>query len=241
MTVQDAQSLDARHTITHAPISKRTLDLLASALGLILLLPAFLIIAAAIRIDSAGPILFRQLRVGRRGRHFWMYKFRSMVAGPSHFRAPLTLDKDPRVTRVGVFLRASKIDELPQLFNVLIGDMSLVGPRPEVPELFAFYTPTQQTAFLSTRPGMTDYASLLLRDESSLLPCGEDYLTVYRLRLMPIKYQLCERYLREMSLQADIRIICATLFALISHRSPDLFLDKRIVRYASDATAERPY
>lgn len=241
MTVQDAQPLDARHTIARAPISKRSLDLLASALGLILLLPAFLVIAAAIRIDSAGPILFRQLRVGRHGRHFWMYKFRSMVAGPSLFRAPITLDKDPRVTRIGVFLRASKIDELPQLFNVLVGDMSLVGPRPELPELFAFYTPAQRTAFLSIRPGMTDYASLLLRNESSLLPRGEDYLTVYRQRLMPIKYQLCERYLHEMSLQTDIRIICATLFALLSHRTPDLFIDKRIVRYASDATAEGPY
>jgi lipopolysaccharide/colanic/teichoic acid biosynthesis glycosyltransferase len=241
VTVQDAQGFDARRTITRAPVSKRGLDILASVLGLILLLPAFLVIGLAIRIDSAGPILFRQLRVGRHGRHFWMYKFRSMAAGQSHFRAPITLDKDPRVTRVGAFLRASKIDELPQLLNVLIGDMSLVGPRPEVPELFAYYSPAQQMAFLAIRPGMTDYASLLLRNESSFLSRAEDYLSIYRQRLMPIKYQLCERYLREMSFQADIRIVCATLFSLISHRKPEWFIDERIVRYTADMTAKGPY
>lgn len=198
---------------------KRALDLLGAALGLTLLSPMFVIVAVAIKYDSPGPVFFRQDRVGRGGRLFRILKFRSMtvrtVSGPA-----LTVQADKRVTRVGAFLRRTKLDEVPQLVNVLSGDMSLVGPRPEVPEFMRFYTPEQRAVMLSMRPGMTDYAAILFRDESSLLAEGDDPVALYRDRIMPIKFGYYERYSREIGLLNDMRIILATVLLLVVGRVP---------------------
>jgi lipopolysaccharide/colanic/teichoic acid biosynthesis glycosyltransferase len=153
-------------------VVKRMLDVVGSALGLLVLLPVLVIVAVAIKFDSPGPIFFRQERVGLRGGSFRIFKFRSMVVGAARAGTAITVRGDSRITRVGKFLRSSKVDELPQLINVLAGDMSIVGPRPEVPEFMKFYTPDQRAIILSMRPGITDYAAILFRDESSLLDRG---------------------------------------------------------------------
>ena len=176
---------------------KRILDVVGSALGLLLLLPVLTVVAVIIKLDSPGPIFFRQERVGRGGRSFRIFKFRSMVVGAARAGTALTVRADPRITRVGMFLRRSKLDELPQLVNVLAGDMSIVGPRPEVPEFMKFYTPDQRAIILSMRPGITDYAAILFRDESSLLDRERDPIDVYRREIMPAKFAYYERYSRE--------------------------------------------
>ena len=155
-------------------VAKRVVDVLASAVGLALLMPLFALIAVAIWREDGGPVFYRQTRVGRAGRPFEINKFRSMTLAPRGSGSHLTLAGDPRVTRTGAFLRRAKLDELPQLLNVLIGDMSLVGPRPESPELIIHYGPSERAVMLSVRPGMTDYASVLLRNESDLLAQARD-------------------------------------------------------------------
>jgi lipopolysaccharide/colanic/teichoic acid biosynthesis glycosyltransferase len=195
--------------------AKRATDILASAIGLTLLIPLFAVIAAAILFDDGAPVFYRQARIGRSGRRFRINKFRSM-SRRQDLGSNLTIAGDPRVTRVGAFLRQTKVDELPQLFNVLMGDMSLVGPRPETPDLIVHYTPSQHAAMVSVRPGMTDYASLLLRDESVILARAPDPALFYRERLMPLKY------IGEVGLATDFRIILATLWSIIvpSARNP---------------------
>jgi lipopolysaccharide/colanic/teichoic acid biosynthesis glycosyltransferase len=194
---------------------KRILDVVGSALGLLLLLPLLAVIAVIIKFDSPGPIFFRQERVGRRGRLFRVFKFRSMLVGATHAGTALTVRADTRITRVGTFLRRSKLDELPQLVNVLAGDMSIVGPRPEVPEFMKFYTPDQRAVILSMRPGITDYATILFRDESSLLDQDRDPVEVYRREIMPVKFTYYERYRREIGILNDLRIIFATILLLV--------------------------
>jgi lipopolysaccharide/colanic/teichoic acid biosynthesis glycosyltransferase len=194
---------------------KRILDVVGSALGLLVLLPVLVIVAVAIKFDSPGPIFFRQERVGLRGRSFRIFKFRSMVVGAARAGTALTVRGDTRITRAGMFLRSSKLDELPQLINVLIGDMSIVGPRPEVPEFMKYYTPDQRAIILSMRPGITDYAAILFRDESSLLDRERDPIEVYRREIMPIKFAYYERYSREIGVLNDLRIILATMLLLI--------------------------
>ena len=194
---------------------KRILDVVGSALGLLVLLPVLVIVAVAIKFDSPGPIFFRQERVGLRGRSFRIFKFRSMVVGAARAGTALTVRGDTRITRAGMFLRSSKLDELPQLINVLIGDMSIVGPRPEVPEFMKYYTPDQRAIILSMRPGITDYAAILFRDESSLLDRERDPIDVYRREIMPIKFAYYERYSREIGVLNDLRIILATMLLLI--------------------------
>jgi lipopolysaccharide/colanic/teichoic acid biosynthesis glycosyltransferase len=183
-------------------------------LGLVLLLPLFLVIAIVIKVDSPGPIFFRQERVGKCGCLFRIFKFRSMIADASHRGTALTVRADRRITRVGEFLRRSKLDELPQLMNVLAGDMSLVGPRPEVPEFMTFYTAEQRAIITSMRPGITDYAAILFRDESSLLDQSGDPVDIYRREIMPLKFAYYERYSREIELLNDLRIILATMILL---------------------------
>jgi lipopolysaccharide/colanic/teichoic acid biosynthesis glycosyltransferase len=200
--------------------AKRMLDVVGSALGLLVLLPVLVIVAVAIKFDSHGPIFFRQERVGLRGRSFRIFKFRSMVVGAARAGTALTVRGDKRVTWVGMFLRSSKLDELPQLINVLVGDMSIVGPRPEVPELIKFYTPEQRAIILSMRPGITDYAAILFRDESSLLDGERDPIDVYRREIMPIKFAHYERYSSEIGVLNDLRIILATILLLIVGRVP---------------------
>lgn len=193
------------------PTVKRIFDVVASSVGLALLTPLFIVIAIAIWIDDGGPVFYRQIRIGRGGRPFKIEKFRSMKPAEAGPRPNFTIAGDPRVTRVGAFLRSTKIDELPQLFNVLVGEMSLVGPRPETPDLIAHYSPSQRAVMLSVRPGVTDYASLLLRDESVILARASDPARLYRERIMPLKYELCVRYLSEKGPSTDIQIIFATI------------------------------
>ncbi len=198
---------------------KRVFDVAVSGSAIILLLPLFIIVAAAVKFDSQGPVFFRQARVGRGGHLFRIFKFRSMVVGASRIGSALTVQDDPRVTRLGAFLRARKIDELPQLFNVFAGSMSLVGPRPEVPEYMEFYTQEQRALILSMRPGITDYAAVLFRDENKMLDCEGDPVNVYRCRIMPIKFALYERYSREIGLLTDLRLIFGTVVLLISSKN----------------------
>jgi len=199
---------------------KRILDVVGSALGLVLLLPVLAIVAVIIKLDSPGPIFFRQERVGLRGRSFRIFKFRSMVVDAARAGTALTVRADPRITRAGMFLRSSKLDELPQFINVLAGDMSIVGPRPEVPEFMKFYTPDQRAVILSMRPGITDYAAILFRDESSLLDRERDPIDVYRREIIPAKFAYYERYSREISVLNDLRIILATVLLLVVGRVP---------------------
>jgi lipopolysaccharide/colanic/teichoic acid biosynthesis glycosyltransferase len=199
---------------------KRPFDIVGSVVGLVLLLPIFLVIAIFIKIDSPGPVFFRQERVGKGGRLFRIVKFRSMAADASRRGTALTVRADRRITRVGKFLRRSKLDELPQLVNVLAGDMSLVGPRPEVPEFISFYTAEQRAIITSMRPGITDYAAILFRDESSLLDQGGDPVGIYRREIMPIKFVHYQRYSREAGILNDLRIILATMILLAIGRLP---------------------
>jgi lipopolysaccharide/colanic/teichoic acid biosynthesis glycosyltransferase len=199
---------------------KRTLDVVVSVLGLLILSPVFAVVAAIIKLDSPGPVFFRQTRVGRGGRPFRIYKFRSMVADAQRAGTALTVRADPRITRVGRLLRRSKLDELPQLVNVLVGDMSIVGPRPEVPEYMEFYTPDQRAVLIAMRPGITDYAAILFRDESSLLDGERDPVDVYRRVIMPAKFACYERYSREIGVLTDLRIIVATGLVLVVGRVP---------------------
>jgi lipopolysaccharide/colanic/teichoic acid biosynthesis glycosyltransferase len=202
---------------------KRVLDVLGSTVGLLILSPFLLGIAAAIKLDSPGPTFFRQQRIGRGGRPFRIFKYRSMVADAPQLGTALTVRADNRITRVGALLRRTKLDELPQLINVLAGDMSLVGPRPEVPEFMNLYTPEQRAIIVSLRPGMTDYASILFRDESSLLDGQDDPVEIYQHEIMPIKFAYYERYSRDVGLLNDLRIIAATVSLLAFNHVPERF------------------
>lgn len=201
-------------------VLKRALDIAASALSLPVLLPVMVLIAIIIKLDSSGPVFFRQVRVGRGGRPFRIFKFRSMVVDAPKTGTALTVDNDPRITRAGRLLRRSKLDELPQVLNILAGDMSIVGPRPEVPEFMKLYSPEQRSLILSMRPGMTDYAAILFHDESSLLERNGNPIELYRTVIMPIKFRCYERYSHDSGMLTDLRIIMATAFLLIAGREP---------------------
>jgi len=193
---------------------KRLFDLMVAGMGLLLLAPLLLVIALWIKLDSPGPVFFRQQRVGRFGAPFRIHKFRSMsgdapLAGPQ-----LTVGADPRITRAGAFLRRSKLDELPQLIDVLAGTMSLVGPRPEVPRYVAMYPAELRAKVLSVRPGITDPASIAYRDENTLLAGAADPERVYVEQVMPAKLQFAAQYVDRMSLWNDVRLIGATLRSL---------------------------
>lgn len=199
---------------------KRGLDVAGSLLGLVLLSPVFLLVAVAIKLDSCGPIFFRQQRVGRNGRPFRIFKFRSMTIDAPSRGSALTVRADKRITRVGQILRSTKLDELPQLINVLVGDMALVGPRPEVPQFMDFYSPEQRAIIVSVRPGITDFAAILFHDESALLDEADDPIKVYRNQIMPIKFRYYHRYRQELGTLTDLRIILATMLVLVSGRVP---------------------
>ncbi len=193
---------------------KRLFDLMVAGMGLLLLSPLLLVIALWIKLDSPGPVFFRQQRVGRFGALFRIHKFRSMsgdapLAGPQ-----LTVGADPRITRAGAFLRRSKLDELPQLIDVLAGTMSLVGPRPEVPRYVAMYPAELRAKVLSVRPGITDPASIVYRDENTLLAGAADPERVYVEQVMPAKLRFAAQYVDRMSLWNDVRLIGATLRSL---------------------------
>jgi lipopolysaccharide/colanic/teichoic acid biosynthesis glycosyltransferase len=195
-------------------VARRALDVLASAIGLVLLSPVFAAVALVIAATSPGPVFFRQVRVGRGGEPFRIYKFRSMRVDAEALGGQLTVRGDPRVTRVGALLRASKIDELPQLINVLVGDMSLVGPRPEVPRYVALYTPEQRRV-LEVRPGITDPASIRYRDESAVLARAADPERAYVEEVLPHKLAINLAYLDRRSLTSDVGVILATVWRLL--------------------------
>ena len=191
--------------------TKRLFDLTLAALGLVLMAPLLLAVPVLIRLDSPGPAVFRQTRVGRGLRPFTIYKFRTMRSATGAPGASLTAPHDPRITRVGRWLRETKIDELPQLFNVLRGDMSLVGPRPEVPEYVEAFR-DGFTRLLRGRPGITDPASLRYRNESALLAGVADPDLEYRQRILPDKLRLSIEYAERATLRSDIALIFQTLF-----------------------------
>ena len=189
---------------------KRTFDFLASFFGLLLLSPLILCIAVWVKCDSKGPIFYRQVRVGKDGREFKLFKFRSMRVGADRAGLLTLGDRDPRVTRSGFWLRKTKLDELPQLFNVLVGDMSLVGPRPEVPKYVALYTPEQREV-LSVRPGITDTASLEMRKEAELMAQQADPEGYYVNVQIPLKIKLAKEYIAQQSFLSDLKLIVRTI------------------------------
>ena len=188
---------------------KRIFDITLSLLGLILLLPFMLIIAILIKIDSKGSVFFKQVRVTKNGREFKIFKYRTMKIGSDKY-SQITVGKDSRITKVGNFLRKYKLDEIPQLINVFIGDMSLVGPRPEVPKYVALYT-EEQREILKVRAGITDYASIEFSNENDILADEADPEKAYIEKIMPRKIELNKKYLSEISILTDIKIILLTI------------------------------
>lgn len=189
---------------------KRLFDLVCVIPGIIVLAPLFLLIAVWVKLESPGPVFFRQERVGLNGRLFRILKFRTMVANAESLGGQLTVGADRRVTKAGHLLRRYKLDELPQLFNVLLGDMSLVGPRPEVPRYVALYT-DEQRQVLRLRPGITDPASIEFRAEAELLGTADDPERYYIDVLMPEKIRLNMEYSKRATLWQDILTIFRTL------------------------------
>lgn len=193
---------------------KRLLDLICSLFGLIILLPFFLIIGVWIFLDDYHSPFYQQERVGKDGKVFWLLKFRSMRVDSSQ-KVQLTVGKDPRITKVGHFIRKYKIDELPQLINVLKGEMSLVGPRPEVVKYVNLYT-EEQKIVLQVKPGITDYASLEYFEESNLLAQSNDPEKTYVEEIMPAKIQINLKYIPNANILEDVKIIFLTLKRIVS-------------------------
>lgn len=191
------------------------MDMILVIPGLMLLAPLLLVIALWVRLDSPGPVFFRQERVGRFGRPFRILKFRTMVVNAEQLGLRITAGHDPRITRSGRLLRRSKLDELPQLFNVLRGEMSLVGPRPEVAEYVAHYPVQIRDKVLSVPPGITDRASIEYRDESRLLGESDNPQLTYVEQVLPRKLQYYVRYVDERSLWGDLLLILRTVAAII--------------------------
>ena len=195
--------------------AKRLFDLALALPALALALPLMVAITLWVRLDSAGPALFRQQRVGRHGRLFHIHKFRTMRVRSSQAGPLITVAGDARVTRAGRWLRRTKLDELPQLLDVLRGDMSLVGPRPEVPRYMALYPDEARRLILSVRPGVTDRATIEFRDEERLLAAASDPERAYVEQVMPIKQRYYLDYVARRSLAGDVGILIDTLRAVL--------------------------
>lgn len=193
---------------------KRLFDIVASACGLILLSPLFFIVSVWIKLDSIGPVFYRQVRVGRYNKDFRIFKFRSMRVGADKGSLVTIGGRDPRVTRIGYYLRKFKIDELPQLINVFIGDMSLVGPRPEVRHYVNYWTP-EQLHTLDVRPGITDPASIKFRNENELMESAEDPESFYINVIMQEKLKLYLEYVHNASFWYDIKLIFKTIYTVV--------------------------
>lgn len=198
----------------HVDLLKRTFDLLASSLGLLLLSPLFLVLAIWIKFDSRGPVFYRQVRVGKGNRDFRLFKFRSMRVGSDKKGLITVGGHDPRITRSGYYIRKYKLDELPQLINVFTGDMSLVGPRPEVRKYVDLYTP-EQMHVLDVRPGITDLASIRYRNENELLEKVDDPDQYYTDVIMQDKLQLNLEYVQKQSFWFDLQLIFKTFWEII--------------------------
>lgn len=210
---------------------KRLLDLTASVLGLAILWPLLLLIAVVVKVHDGGPVFFRQVRVGHRARLFRLWKFRTMVPNAPSGGSLLTVEKDPRLTRVGGWLRDFKLDELPQLFNVVAGDMSLVGPRPEVPRHVALYT-SEQRRVLDYVPGITDEASIRYVEESEILAQVPDPERTYIETIMPEKIRLSLEYARRATWRTDMGLVGATVRQIIRRRT------SKHTRSAADAAGD---
>lgn len=194
---------------------KRLFDFFASGFGLLVLLPIFLSLALWIKLDSKGPVFFRQERVGLGGRLFRIHKFRTMVVDAEQLGPQITVGADSRVTRVGHLLRKYKLDELPQLLDVIIGHMSLVGPRPEVPHYVACYPESVRNLVLSVRPGITDNASIEFKDENKILGKSINPNEAYIKEILPIKIQYYLDYVNSRTFFGDFLIIMRTINALV--------------------------
>jgi lipopolysaccharide/colanic/teichoic acid biosynthesis glycosyltransferase len=193
---------------------KRIFDMVMATVGLAVLGPMLIWIAGRIKAEDGGPVFYRGVRVGLNGRLFKIYKFRSMVVNAEKVGPSSTASEDPRITRIGRWIRAYKLDELPQLLNVLSGEMSFVGPRPEVKKFTDMYTVAEKV-ILTVRPGITDWASIWNSDEAALLAGAEDPDKAYLELIRPEKLRLQLKYVRDRSLMVDIRIILLTLLKLI--------------------------
>jgi len=197
---------------------KRAFDLVVALLGLLLLSPLMVIAALLVKLDSIGPIFFKQERMGRGFRPFFIYKFRTMVHDTRGQGRRFTVGNDPRITRVGRFLRKTKIDELPQLINVLKGDMAFVGPRPEVPEFVELFRQDFEE-ILRVRPGITDLASLKYRHEAELLGQASNPTAEYVTQILPDKIKLAKDYIQNSSFFFDLTVIFKTLLKLFDRRA----------------------
>ena len=199
-------------------MAKRAFDIIVSAAALLWLWPLLLAIALWVRLDSPGPALYRQVRVGRHGVPFRIRKFRTMAVGAGGL--PLTVGADPRITRAGRVLRRTRLDELPQLLDVLQGTMSLVGPRPEVPRYMDAAPPALKARVLSVRPGLTDPVAVAHLDEATLLAQADDPERLYRETLLPAKLQAAAAYAEQATLATDLRVMVQTLRALWRRGTP---------------------
>jgi len=193
---------------------KRLFDIIFSSIGLLIMLPFLIFFSILIKLDSKGPVFYRGKRVGRFGKLFLVYKFRTMVVNAENLGGPSTADDDPRITKTGKFLRKYKLDELPQLINVLKGEMSFVGPRPEVQHYVEMFT-EEEKAILNVRSGITDWASLWNPDEGAILKGSKDPEKAYLERIRPQKLKLQLKYVRKHSFWIDLKIILLTLKAII--------------------------
>ncbi|MDD5679965.1 MAG: sugar transferase [Candidatus Omnitrophica bacterium] len=195
-------------------VLKRSFDIVISLAGLIFLSPVFLIISALIKAEDSGPILYKGTRVGLNGKEFKMFKFRTMVVNADKIGGPSTADDDSRITHIGRFLRKYKLDEIPQMINVFRGEMSIVGPRPEVPFYVNMFT-AEEKKILTVRPGITDWASLWNHDEGAVLAGSPDPEKTYMEKIRPEKIRLQMKYVDERSFWADLKIIAMTAAKLL--------------------------
>ncbi len=192
-------------------MTKRLFDIVSSMVGLVVASPVFLYVIFLIKKESSGPIFYKAQRIGRGGKMFIMYKFRTMVVDADKIGGPSTAADDPRLTKIGLFLKKYQLDELPQFINVLKGDMSIVGPRPEVRVYVDMMTEEEKNVILSVRPGITDLASLWNFHESEILKGSTDPEKTYMEEIRPEKLRLQQKYVRESSIWLDIKIICRTV------------------------------
>ena len=211
---------DAVRSHQAALVAKRLFDLVVSLVLLAVLLPVFLVLAVAIKLDSPGPVFYRQVRVTQYGKTFRIFKFRTMVQNADKIGAQVTVGADPRITRVGKFIRDCRLDEICQLLNVLTGDMTFVGTRPEVPKYVAAYT-SEMWATLLLPAGITSEASILYKDEARLLDQADDVDTVYTQQVLPGKMRYNLHVIRNFSFLADIRTMLRTVFAVLGKEYED--------------------
>jgi len=211
---------------------KRLFDIFFSAIGLSLLSPLFIAVAILIKIDSHGPVFFRQQRMGKNFVPFFIYKFRTMVRDAPQKGPGITIGGDTRVTRIGRILRKSKIDELPQLMNVLKGDMSIVGPRPELETYVELYK-NDYNDILHVRPGITDISSVTFRDEESILKDKNDPENYYRHVVLPVKIKLSREYIKRSSFFYDLRLIFMTFYRLFRRNIPGIPIDSYVQNNAA--------